>query len=288
MRQMLFLLAALSACAQTFGTFTNPVNGAPVARVSYLRSMNGNGNMLGDPTLIGWWPMADPADQAYDYSGHNLTAVFGGSTTSFVNTYGAKQGAPNFLFCPNYCGQINAAAPYFAHNNPNWMLTPAITIPPATWTVSAWVKPNTSSGLGYARIAELASQFSSGFYLGMDTTGTKFQLFVNTGGSTPTTCIYGTAWTAGVWYLLTATFNAGAATVYVNSSASSGSTSCTYTTPTTANMTSQTLRVGCGYGSSCSGTYGGFNGQIQDVRVYGRVLSSAEINAIYAAESKPH
>ena len=173
MRHMLFLVAALSAFAHNFGTFTNSVNAAPVARVSYSRSMNVNGNMLGDPTLIGWWPMADPADQAYDYSGHNLTGVFSGSTTSFVNTYGAKRGAPNFLFCPSYCSRSNAAAPYFSHSNPNSMLTPAITIPPATWTVSAWVKPNTSTGLGLRRIAELASQFSGGSLFGVGHNGNQ-------------------------------------------------------------------------------------------------------------------
>lgn len=262
----LFLLcgmAALSASAQNYTSYNNQ----PVALPSYLRSRWTGGNIFQDSSLIAYWPMTRAGGTFYDYSGHGITAVFQGSTTG------------------PYGGKIGTYAPYFNKGVPNSATiptTPSITVP---FTVSAWVKVNTPTG-GYTRILE--NDYQKGFYLGLDTTMTKFQFIVDAGstGSSASlgTCYGGSvttgSWTTSTWQMVTGVYNGTNAYLYVNGSQVAGP--CTFTSPGT---TSLPVKIGyCYVASYCSAATGGWDGQLTDIRIYGRALSAAEILAIYTAE----
>jgi chitodextrinase len=168
-------------------------------------------------------------------------------------------------------GKINSALLF--NGTSSAVVTPDIPIG-STFSVSAWVNPGTIPQGIYKRIME--TQFNGGLYLGTNANGTQFQFIVNGGSGTTGTCgisfgcAEGGTITTG-WQLVTATFNGATATLYVNGAAVG---SDTFTAPPNTNYP---LYIGRWYGGAAYG----WDGVIDEVRLYNRALTSAEVSAIY-------
>ena len=205
--------------------------------------------------LIGYWNFDEGSGSiAHDTSGggHNGTVNGAVWTTGKINTGLRFNGTTNSV------------------------ITPAIALG-GPFSVSAWVNPSVTPQVGYVRIAE--TYYASGFYLGTDTTGTKYKLIVNGGAGVTGSCGYGCAEggtiTSG-WHLVTATFDGATAQLYVDNAVAG---SDTFTAPSNINLP---LYIGISKG----GGYG-WNGTIDEVRLYNRGLSSAEVSAIYNNTGAP-
>ena len=147
-----------------------------------------NNTVTGPPAsgLIGYWNFDEGSGSiAHDTSGggHDGTVNGAAWTTGKINT-GLR-----------FNGTTNSVS------------TPAIALSGA-FSVSAWVNPSVIPQVGYVRIAE--TNYATGFYLGTDTTGTKYKLIVNGASGVTGSCSYGCAEggpiTSG-WHLVTATFD---------------------------------------------------------------------------------
>ncbi len=246
-----------AAFAQNYASYNNQ----PVARPSFLRSQWSNGNVLQDSSLIAYWPLIRANGTFYDYSGHGISGSFQGGISGYFG------------------GKVGTFAPYFNKSAPNSISlssAPTITVP---FTISVWVKPNSPIG-GYTRILE--TDFAKGVYLGLDSSMTKYQFIVN--NASVGTCSGGTVstgtWPNQAWQMATGVYDGASGYLYVNGLQVAGP--CTFASPGT---TSLPMKIGyCYIAGYCSPTSGAWDGQIGAVRIYGRVLTVAEILAIYSAE----
>lgn len=134
-------------------------------------------------------------------------------------------------------------------------------------TISAWVKPDTSndgdifqSGLGTADAMTIWMAGSQGNQI----------WFGRQQGDTPDWAISSTLFVPGQWIHITGVINAGVETIYINGIAEgSSSNNGTFTNGVTYLMG--------------SGDDGHFQGIIDDMRIYNRPLSAAEVLANYRA-----
>ena len=211
-----------------------------------------NNTTAGPPAsgLIGYWNFDEGSGSiAHDTSGggHN-GAVNGAAWTT---------------------GKINTGLRF--NGTTNSVITPAIALG-AAFSISTWVNPSVTPQIGYVRIAE--TYYATGFYLGTDTTGTKYKLIVNGGAGVTGSCGYGCAEggtiTSG-WHLVTATFDGATARLYVDNAIVGSDTFA----PSTASLP---LNIGVAY----TGSGYGWNGTIDEVRLYNRALTAAEVNAIFS------
>ncbi len=252
--------AFTAAFAQNYASYNNQ----PVARPSFLRSQwpAASKNVYQDSSLILYLPLIRTTGTFNDYSGNNESGTF---TNTPVPTW--------------YNGKVGTYAPYFnksSENYINFANAPTITVP---FTVNVWVKPNTPVG-GYTRIIE--SDYAKGFYLGLDSTMTKYQLIVN--DSAIGSCNGGTVstgtWPNEAWQMVTGVYNGTSGYLYVNGAQVAGP--CTFTSPGTQSLP---IRAGYCYVSGyCATTTGAWDGQIGAIRIYNRQLSATEIATIYTAE----
>lgn len=148
-----------------------------------------------------------------------------------------------------------------------------------SYTVSAWIRPAVSSETGDIVHVSTATD-GSGWCLSM--------LMINSGkvqsnswNSGPSMVTSTTSLLANTWYHIASVWDSsgsGSLKVYVNG-ASEGSTS---QSNYTASGVSDYVTIGAPIASSCSNsTNQGFNGIIDEVRIYDRALSTLEINNLY-------
>ena len=280
MKTLFIYLSIIGAAfAQSYGTYANLTNGAPVAHTSWMRSGLSYENALGDPTLILYMPMSYPLDKAYDYSSNGLSSAFTGNGSGTL-PYKYFIGCGQSSLCP----ALGSRGAYFFNSNVNSLVTPSITLP-SSFTFNVWVNASLPTADSYQRVLE--TKYTNGFYLGTDagTTTKHWQIIVNS--SVITNCVSTTALPTGTfsanWVMLTATYSSGVAALYINGSLASMTGSCSYTAPS---VPTQALTIGCAVASCNSGS--AFNGGIEDLRLYNRILPAAEIAAIYAAETVFH
>jgi hypothetical protein len=128
---------------------------------------------------------------------------------------------------------------------------------------------------GYARIAE--TRYDTGFYLGTDSTGTNYKFIVKgglgaTGGCRASFgCGQGGTIATG-WHMVTATFDGATAKLYVDSALVATET---FTQPGNTNYPLYIGQYFAGAGYN-------WNGALDEVRVYTRALTAAEVANIYA------
>jgi chitodextrinase len=168
-------------------------------------------------------------------------------------------------------GKINSGLSF---NGTSAVVTPNITLG-NTFSVSAWVNPAVTVQGTWARIAE--TQYSSGFYLGANEYGARYKFIVNGAAGSTGTCLanYGCAeggTVASGWHLVTATFDGTTARLYVDNAQVA---SDTFSAPANTNFP---LYIGRYYGASAYG----WNGAIDEVRLYNRALTPTEVIAIYS------
>jgi hypothetical protein len=210
--------------------------------------------------LIGYWPMDEgTGSTAIDYSGSNGTGTWSGSQTGSSGYYSAGKLGP-------WAGTFDGSTDYVLNNQ-------TVNIPVVT--VSAWIYASSYPG-AKARIVGFTSGNNGVNYdkeILIDPNGKiYFYVFTNTSLTTsaPTNPI-----PINQWVYVVGTANGTTAIAYVNGaqvgSVAAGNTFASYTSPD--------ILIG-GYEASD----GYFKGLIDDVRVYNRALSAAEIQETYNAE----
>ncbi|MBI5881311.1 right-handed parallel beta-helix repeat-containing protein, partial [archaeon] len=209
-------------------------------------------------SLVGWWRFENNTNDSSTY-GNNGTC----SGTSCPETWTGPRGkAYRFDGTNDYVLAANTAS---LEQN-------------ATWTISAWIRPGkTGSGTLQDFVAKYDWVVGQGGYLFRQDTTDRF-VALTTDGQTADTCgVTSTILTKGNWYFVAATFdtNTNTLTCYVNGMAEATNTGAT------KNPTAGTLGLYLGAGSGASFPY---NGSVDDVMIWGRVLSAQEINATYAGQ----
>ena len=169
-------------------------------------------------------------------------------------------------------GKVNSALSFNGSNSS--VVTAPISLA-NTFSVSAWINSKGAQS-GYARILE--TQYTTGLYLGIDSTGTKFKFIVNGGSGATGKCgmAYGCAEGGKVatgWHLVTGVFDGAIARLYVD-----GVEVATETFTAPAN-TNYPLYMGRLYSSNGSG----WNGAMDEVRLYNKVLSATEVASLFAS-----
>ncbi|MEK7152438.1 MAG: LamG-like jellyroll fold domain-containing protein, partial [Patescibacteria group bacterium] len=163
----------------------------------------------------------------------------------------------------NASGKYGSALSF--NGTSNW-----VTIPDANdldltnaMTIEAWVKPNTLTGWRTILMKEAPGGMAYSLYSGNNGSRPAFY-----GSVTSDVGVNGSgALSTSAWWHVTGTFNGSSLRIYVN-----GNLVGTKTLSGNIRTTTGTLRLG---GNSAWGEY--FKGLMDDVRVYNRVLSQAEI-----------
>lgn len=215
--------------------------------------------------LVGYWKM-DESSWTNDCS-----------TTSVTDSSGNGN---NGAACPNSTGPTGDAvgkygnAGSFDGSDDYVNLGTGSSLNASTVTVAAWVKPSGSQG-GYDRIVE--KSYSTSYYLGTDSTGTKFKgIFANS--SAP----YGTlesttTLTSGTWYHVAITHDGVTDKLYVNGVLEANQAN-------TAALNSS-IAVAIGRQPTSASAY--WAGTIDETRIYNRALSSAEVSQLYNFAPSP-
>ena len=151
---------------------------------------------------------------------------------------------------------------YSFNGSSNYMSATNVSIPTTTWSMAAWVYPSADTSQGHQYIVGLNTSTSSDF-LGVLCVYTN-KLCVRISGTTYTASSY----SLNTWYHLAATYD-GTLKIYVNGELVN--TTSSPVAPTSAS----TLYIGIRGGS-----FGYFNGKLNDVRVYDHALSPVEVAEI--------
>ena len=206
--------------------------------------------------LIGWWPLTEGSGTtAYDSSGSGDNGTWFGTQASPSSTYYATG-----LTYPN-AGYFDGSADYVVNSTATINYS-------TTFSISAWFETTTSTGA-------IAGGHGHNF---LRISGSKLQGDTDfQSGSWPSYVVTGkTSISNSVWHLGVFVVNGLNLSLYLDGKLDN-----------TANQ-SDTSFAGSGTGfyiGQISSAAQYFQGQIADVRIYNRVLSAAEIAAIYNAEN---
>jgi hypothetical protein len=232
--------------------------------------LGGSSIVLSNRGLVGHWPFDTntlnwTTDVAQDTSGsgNNGQMIAMSTTTSPV------------------AGEIGQALQF--DGTSQWIaISDAASLRPAAITVSAWIKVSSS----VAQRAVIAEKWYDGSVRGYGIEITNqncpFQIAfrysdVNSGNGEHTACS-GVTPAVGTWYFVTATYDAalGLATIYVN-----GVADGTNQDTASNSLEQPTSPLGIGAAND-GGTWNYlFPGTIDDVRIYNRALSGAEVQQLY-------
>lgn len=221
-------------------------------------TVNSNQNTFLKNGLVGMWSFNGPdisGTTAYDRSGQGNNGTLTNGPKPVIGKVG--QGL-SFATLNNY---VNVGATIFSSNAP--------------FTISAWVNPSVVNN-NNMRIFDVANA-GDGFWLGMDqTTGNKFN--INLYNGTGTNINSTTVAVVNRWYHVVATYNGTVGYIYVNGVLENSATDG-YNGGGTRYMF---IGGTGGTGSGNHGAYGDdWNGKIDEVRVYNRALTAAEITSLY-------
>ena len=238
---LLILLLAGRASAQSF-TF----NDAAFLSAVNVPAANATNPV---PNLLAWWKFNNGGGtSATDYSGNGYSATLTGSPIPMW-TNGLLAGAV-WLDGIDFQGYVQAPAITYGTN----------------FSVAAWVLPDNLS-VAYRRIVE--TRFAYNFYLGSGPEQTNALWIVN--NASIGTC-KGGAFTAGSWSHVCGTYDAtsGQGILYFNGVAVNTNT---FTAPTNGPWVGY---IGSSYVHDSK-----WLGRIDDVRVYSRAITPAEVSTIY-------
>lgn len=201
----------------------------------------------GDPSLMGYWPLDEGSGTiVYDKSGY-MNGGISGSATWIQRKTGDN--ALNF----NGASSIRILSP----GNRNFS---------NAHTMTAWINATAISTSTYNILS-----FYPNAYMALNG-NSYFQSDIINGVQQNS---YGTTnISANNWYFIAGTFDGNNLKVYLN-----GNLENSLSSPGAENIVSRFCISG--FGSTCSYNY--INGSIDDVRLYNRALSAAEISAIYNA-----
>ena len=269
--------------AQSISTTAGKVMYTGTSSATGLALGNSYYNLTINDGLVGYWKFDETSAGPFvDSSGYGHTGTGSGSS-----------------------GGNNTPQPTSTKATLNYANTRALDFDGTDDYVATTFNPNTELGTGsvsfatWVRLDDLGSSttLTSTFLGGFNNAGTNKRLYVRSdssglvragfgGGHIPTSS---TVLSTGSWYHIAATFNGTTAKIYVNGAEETlGSASGTLS----ADYFDYNLPIGELFGGSGSPYTGGgsdnhyHDGQIDDVRIYSRVLSATEV-ARLAAGNQP-
>jgi prepilin-type N-terminal cleavage/methylation domain-containing protein len=214
--------------------------------------------------LVGYWPMNEgTGSSTLDQSGNGNAGTWIGSAAGNNGTYytGGKVG--------NYAGDFNGS-------NDDVVISPtsvALQALSNAGSISAWISYSILSGADRA-ILDLGGTGSHGLVL-WASAGSNNTPGLQYGNGTAATIVYASSpLSVGTWYLITTTWTSNGANIYVN-----GILNTSTSTAPSITTYSSTAYIG-----SNNGTLRYAEGGLDEIRVYSRALSPAEVMALYNAE----
>ena len=233
-------------------------DGGPLATVYEKGSQLGLEPLdYGDNTLVGWWPLTEGTGTvAYDESGNNATGSWSGTQAGTNGYYSpGKVGA--------WAGTFDGTSTYISISD--WKMNYV--------TLSAWIKTTTS----------LCSNVP--VMLGRDSIGggprlwqfrisstCKFEFIPFNSGGTYVDIVGNTTINDGNWHYLVGRWDGVNANIYVDGKSDAAAKSLVGTLSQSASPMNIGRYTTVNY----------FPGLIDDVRIYNRALSAAQIAAMYA------
>ncbi|HTK85051.1 MAG TPA: LamG-like jellyroll fold domain-containing protein, partial [Patescibacteria group bacterium] len=227
------------------------------------------------PDPVGWWKLDESSGTiASDSSGYANDATMGYYYCCTLPTWAPTGGKINGAL------QVSSASTNYVQTADTTSLQLS-----GSWTISGWINLTSLPPLNnYYTMVTRGVSGPSNYGLGVDNEfcapGTvEWFLWNNdTGGGFPHVC-YGGTINANTWYFIAGTYDSTTLTqtLYVNGTAVANGTQ------SLPPYSSAGTGVSIGYDDCCNGGFA--NATIDDVRVYNRVLSAAEISALYASPS---
>ena len=220
------------------------------------RSSDGTGSVASG-NLVGWWKLDETSGtSAADSSGSNLS----GTLTNM-------DGASDWV-----AGKIGKALDFDGQNDYVTMGTSSV-LNPSYITVSAWFKYSASNSVSGGNV--IVSHWTSGsnypYILYMDSGTMKYAI---TNAAVSNAITTGSAVSSGNWHHAALVYDGSLVRGYLNGNLDG--------TPTAQTGAIQTLATSTIIGSRDSGSFSFFNGVIDDVRIYNRALTAAEVQALYS------
>ena len=209
---------------------------------------------------MGFWSFEEGTGNttSTDYSGHGNNGAWNGTSTHYAT---GKVGSS--------AGSFNGVNDYVSATTLTGIPTGGSARSVVFWFKRANTSPNNQYLIG---LGDTDDEFTVGFW-----TNTYFTVEVN--GGYPNYVRWNHAgWTVEQWYMLAITYDG--TNVYrssINGGALNAPNSFGGTVPNPLTGTVSKARVGNGIGANY------FGGTIDDLRIYNRALSAAEIQAIYNA-----
>ena len=210
--------------------------------------------------LVGYWPMDEGSGSStVDASGNGNTGKWNGSTTNGTYYAGGKVGsyAGNFDGSSTWIG-VGTSTPLNLTTN---------------YTLSGWVSPTAANLSQNEDIIGKSNNSVTGSQYVLRLNGPQVE-FVISNGTSYLSPEGGTV-SANTWSFVSGTFDGTNMRVYLNAKLVATGTF----TGTPSTFSGQTI-IGANPGNGADWV----SGSIDDVRVYSRVLSPAEIMALYNAE----
>ncbi len=156
---------------------------------------------------------------------------------------------------------------------------PTLDMGTSNWTVTAWVKPDTVTNNGHVVTKQdfFGGGNPAGWYLNVNGSGRVASGLRDVNTNEVQSTNDGTVMTAGVWQHIAVTFNRSGNMIRYLNGAQTGSADSITTASASVDNTNK-FRIGA---RDAVGDEFPFDGAIDDVRVYNRVLSPAEIKQLY-------
>ncbi len=204
-------------------------------------------------SLVGWWKLDGNANDSTS-NGNN------GTITGATLTTGQS-------------GQANGA---YNFDGSSYIKFPQVVPTGLTrLTVSVWARAISYTGGNYGTIIHRSSNTAIGssiFWAGVNTLG-QYALAANGNWASGST---GTVANTSTWRLLTLVYNGNTQRVYSDGAFSASAN----VGPITNQSTSTEISIGASANSTADRT---LTGDLDDIRIYNRALSDAEVSALYAA-----
>jgi len=224
--------------------------------------------------LVGWWTLdqndiryAGTATTTFDKSGNQNTGTF----SIGANTYGATSTQGRIGQALNFDGQNDQIL--ISDPGTNSILDITSTI-----TISAWGKWNTGGSNGDSYLLGKGTDMYDLLVYQADNGKVTFYA---TGLSSPYSVKTNGAYNDNKWHLFTGTYDSAGGSnnmkIYVDGALENQATR-------TGTISTDNVSLGIGVLGAATGYR--WNGSLDDVRIYNRVLSAAEVSALYQSAAK--
>jgi prepilin-type N-terminal cleavage/methylation domain-containing protein len=221
----------------------------------------------GDKSLVGLWTFEEGSSSiAYDYSGSNATGSWQGTPTGTAGYYSAGK-------IGNWAGSFDGSTDYINSGNP------AILQITGTLSLSFWLKPFSAAPAGtYGLLTKTDDGSQRSFGAWVNASGMQFQ--ISSDGSGSHICTISQAIPDTNWHQWMLTFNPAtqAGSIFMDGSLKTNSPGCGGWTGTSIFNSTTNITLG----SKNAGASWPLNGTLDDVRIYNRALSAAEVAALYS------